>query len=62
MDVDVMFRPGAVSQAKTKAALNAAPVYMYLFTWQSPVMDGNIRQYTAWKYHLCSTTSHAANK
>ena len=43
MDVDVMFRPGAVSQAKQKAALNAAPVYMYLFTWQSPVMDGKYK-------------------
>lgn len=43
MDVDVMFRPGAVSQAKQKAALNAAPVYMYLFTWQSPIMDGKYK-------------------
>jgi len=43
MDVDVMFRPGAVSQAKEKSALNAAPVYMYLFTWQSPVMDGKYK-------------------
>ncbi len=43
MDVDAMFRPGAVAQAKTKAALNAAPVYMYLFTWQSPVMDGKYK-------------------
>ena len=39
IDVDAMFRPGAVLQAKEKAGLNAAPVYMYLFTWQSPVMD-----------------------
>ncbi len=43
MDVDVMFRPGAVSQAKEKAALNAAPVFMYLFTWQSPIMDGKYK-------------------
>ncbi len=43
MDVDAMFRPGAVSQAKEKSALNAAPVYMYLFTWQSPVMDGKYK-------------------
>jgi len=40
MDVDALFRPGAVSQANDKSALNAAPVYIYLFTWQSPVMDG----------------------
>ncbi len=43
MDVDVLFRPGAVSQAKEKSALGAAPVYMYLFTWQSPVMDGKYK-------------------
>jgi para-nitrobenzyl esterase len=43
IDVDATFRPGAVSQAKEKAALNAAPVYMYLFTWQSPVMDGKYK-------------------
>lgn len=43
MDIDVMFRPGAVAQAKEKAALNAAPVYMYLFTYQSPVLDGKYK-------------------
>jgi para-nitrobenzyl esterase len=43
MDVDIMFRPGAIRQAKDKAALNAASVYMYLFTWQSPVLDGKFK-------------------
>lgn len=43
MDVDAMFRPGAVAQANQKSALNAAPVYVYLFTWQSPVMDGKYK-------------------
>lgn len=43
MDVDVLFRPGAVSQANEKSSLGAAPVYMYLFTWQSPVMDGKYK-------------------
>jgi para-nitrobenzyl esterase len=43
IDVDARFRPGAVSQAFEKSALNAAPVYMYLFTWQSPVMDGKYK-------------------
>jgi len=43
IDVDVLFRPGAVSQALQKSALKAAPVYMYLFTWQSPVMDGKYK-------------------
>jgi len=43
IDVDAMFRPGAVFQANEKSALNAAPVYMYLFTWQSPVLDGKYK-------------------
>ena len=43
MDVDTRFRPGAISQANQKSALKAAPVYMYLFTWQSPVMDGKYK-------------------
>ena len=44
MDVDVIFRPGAVSQANEKSSLqNGAPVYMYLFTWQSPIMDGKYK-------------------
>ncbi len=44
IDVDVMFRPGAVVQANMKSALvGGAPVYMYLFTWQSPVFDGKYK-------------------
>ncbi len=44
MDYDVTFRPGAVSQANQKSALaGSAPVYMYLFDWQSPVLDGKYK-------------------
>ena len=44
LDIDVMFRPGAVEQANQKSALaGGAPVYMYLFDWQSPVMDGKYK-------------------
>ncbi len=44
LDVDTMFRPGAVAQANSKASLDGgAPVYMYLFTWQSPVFDGKYK-------------------
>lgn len=44
LDVDTMFRPGAVVQANNKSALkDGAPVYMYLFTWQSPVFDGKYK-------------------
>ena len=44
IDVDAMFRPGAVVQANMKSEIKGgAPVYMYLFTWQSPVMDGKYK-------------------
>jgi para-nitrobenzyl esterase len=43
VDVDFIFRPGAVEQARLKAAQQGAPVYMYLFTWESPVMNGILR-------------------
>jgi para-nitrobenzyl esterase len=40
MDIDAFFRPGMVAQANAKSASSATPVYLYLFTWQSPVLDG----------------------
>ncbi len=44
ISIDDMFRPGAVYQANTKSSLkNGAPVYMYLFTWQSPAFDGKYK-------------------
>lgn len=43
IDVDFTFRPGAVTQAKLKSAQQGAPVYMYMFAWESPVMDGILR-------------------
>ncbi|MFN8208028.1 MAG: carboxylesterase family protein [Bacteroidales bacterium] len=44
VDFDLMFRPGAIAQANDKSALeNGAPVFMYVFTWQSPVMDGKYK-------------------
>lgn len=39
-DIDLVFRPGVIRQANQKATAGAAPVYMYLFSWQSPVNDG----------------------
>jgi len=42
-DVDMMFRPQAVQQATFKANISSAPVYMYLFTWESPIFDGAFR-------------------
>ncbi|WP_026998231.1 carboxylesterase/lipase family protein [Flectobacillus major] len=41
IDIDVnMFRPGTVKHANMKSNFGGAPVYAYMFTWQSPVMDG----------------------
>lgn len=43
IDFDAVFRPSAVEQGRLKAAQNGAPVYMYMFCWESPVMDGILR-------------------
>lgn len=44
LDVDMMFRPGSVEFANSKSAVEGgAPVYMYLFTWQSPILDGRLK-------------------
>lgn len=43
LDTDFVFRPGAVKQADIKAQQGSAPVYVYLFAWQSPVLDGSLR-------------------
>lgn len=43
IDIDLVFRPNAVEQGRLKAAQGGAPVWMYLFTWQSPVLDGILR-------------------
>ncbi|MCM1150627.1 MAG: carboxylesterase/lipase family protein [Alistipes sp.] len=43
IDFDAVFRPGALEQGRLKAAQQGAPVYMYMFCWESPVMDGILR-------------------
>ncbi len=46
MDVDLIFRPGAVYQSNVKSSLSGgAPVYMYFFSWQSPVMNGKYKAF-----------------
>ncbi|MFB0973032.1 MAG: carboxylesterase family protein, partial [Bacteroidales bacterium] len=42
-DADFMFRTLAIKQADLKSAQGGAPVYMYLFTWQSPALGGVLR-------------------
>lgn len=43
LDVDFRFRPQALEQAVLKYGMQSAPVYSYLFTWESPVIDGKFR-------------------
>lgn len=43
IDVDDLFRRSAIRMADLKTGAGAAPVYMYLFAWQSPVMDGSYK-------------------
>lgn len=45
LDIDAFFRPSMIAQANAKSAASSAPVYMYLFTWQSPVMDGHYKAF-----------------
>jgi para-nitrobenzyl esterase len=40
LDIDLLFRPLVIKQADQKSSTGAAPVYVYLFAWQSPVLDG----------------------
>jgi len=37
---DPIFKPLALKQAQDRTAAGCAPVYMYQFTWESPVLDG----------------------
>lgn len=44
MDIDFMFRPTSIDFANIKSSLEeGAPTYMYLFTWDSPVLDGMLK-------------------
>ena len=43
IDTDFMFRAQAITQARLKAPQGGAPVWMYLFGWQSPVLNGALR-------------------
>ncbi len=38
-------RTNAVTQAERKAALKAAAAYVYLFSWQTPILDGRPRAF-----------------
>ena len=40
IDIDLLFRPLVIRQADQRSSTGAAPVYVYLFAWQSPVLNG----------------------
>jgi para-nitrobenzyl esterase len=40
---DRFMRIGSITLAERQAAQHAAPVYMYLFTWETPVLGGKLR-------------------
>ena len=40
---DRWFRWAAITQAERKAAQRAAPVFMYLFAWRTPVLGGRLK-------------------
>jgi para-nitrobenzyl esterase len=40
---DRMMRMNAITQAERKVLQRQAPVYMYIFAWQTPVLDGKLR-------------------
>ncbi|MGA8767590.1 MAG: carboxylesterase/lipase family protein [Candidatus Acidiferrales bacterium] len=42
---DATFRAGVLTEAERKADQGAGPVYMYYFTWKSPVRDGKLRTF-----------------
>ena len=43
VDMDRIFRPNTVTLANRKAAQGGAKVWVYLFAWESPVLDGLFR-------------------
>ncbi|MBE3568097.1 MAG: carboxylesterase/lipase family protein [Thermogemmatispora sp.] len=40
---DAMMRINSIRQAERKALQGGAPVYMYLFTWETPILDGRLK-------------------
>lgn len=55
MDIDFVFRSSVIEQANQKSGHGAAPVYVYLFTWQSPRYSIlHLRRFTASIFHLFS--------
>jgi len=45
IDIDLLFRPLVIQQANKRASDDGGPVYVYLFAWQSPVLDGSYKAF-----------------
>ncbi len=45
IDIDFIFRPFVIKQADQRVLTATAPVYVYLFAWQSPVLDGAFKAF-----------------
>lgn len=43
IDTDFTFRPGVLEQAALKSRQGTAPAYVYMFCWESQIMDGILR-------------------
>lgn len=43
LESDRFMRVNSILQAERKAAQGAAPVYVYYFSWRTPVLDGSLR-------------------
>jgi para-nitrobenzyl esterase len=43
LDIDFMFRPGAIRDANKLVSGGHKQTYMYLFEWESPVNDGSLK-------------------
>ena len=43
IDADFVFRPGTVELANLKCRQGGAEVYTYMFSWESPALDGILR-------------------
>ena len=53
---DRMMRMNAITQAERKAAQGAAPAYMYIFDWRTPVLGGSCARRTESSSLSSSTT------
>ena len=53
---DRFMRNGSITLAERQAAQHAAPVYMYLFTWETPVLGGKLDRLMHWRFPSSSTT------